>query len=214
MMVAKLIAALASIVIAIISSLGYLGVFLAMLLESALIPLPSEVIMPFAGYLVFKGQFNLYMVSLVGALGNLCGSLIAYDFGYWGHDRVVRPFVKKWGRLLLLSEEEYDKATQWVKTKSGVVSFTSRLLPGVRTVISLPIGVARYDLKKFIFYTFSGALIWSFILALIGKILGEHWNKLGGYFHKLDVLILLFGTAMVGYYIYQKLYWRKKIKNG
>jgi len=189
-------------IINLISSTGYVGIFLAMAIESCLIPLPSEVTMPFAGALAASGELNLILVTLTGALGNLVGSWGAYWIGIKFPEKIILKFINKWGKFLLLSEHEYEKAKSWLKRYGNSVSFFSRLLPGIRTVISLPAGVARINLLQFSIYTFIGSLIWSFLLALIGYKLGENWESIKHYFHKLDLVIILGILAAVGIYIY------------
>jgi len=195
-------------VINLISATGYLGIFMAMAIESCLIPLPSEVTMPFAGALAASGELNLILVSLTGAFGNLVGSWGAYWIGIKFPEKIIIKFINKWGKFLLLSEHEYEKAKSWLKKYGNPVSFFSRLLPGIRTVISLPAGVARINFLQFSAYTFLGSLIWSFILALIGYKLGENWGSIKHYFHKLDLVIIIAMVAAVGIYIY--LHLRKK----
>ncbi|MCL5970299.1 MAG: DedA family protein [Patescibacteria group bacterium] len=197
-------------VISIIAKTGYIGVFILMTVESACIPLPSEVTMPFAGFLVAKGTLNLWLVALIGGLGNLAGSLAAYYVGFWGQEHVVRQIIKKWGRYVLISEREFDHAKKWFIKYDEPIVFFSRLLPAVRTFISLPAGVAKMPLKKFIFYTISGSFIWSFILAYVGMILGNNWTSLKVYFHKFDIVIIVAFIVLVGFYIYRKLKHLKK----
>lgn len=203
-MLSQLLAIIANFVIQIISTLGYPGIIICMAIESALIPLPSEIIMPFSGYLVSTGRFSLLGITLAGGIGNLLGSLLAYILGYWGHEKVVRKLVRKYGKWILFPEHELDKGISWFNQKGEIITFFSRLLPGVRTVISLPAGIARMPLGKFIFYTISGSLIWSFFLGYLGKILGDNWKILGAYFHKLDVVIVVGGLAVVAFYIFHK----------
>ncbi|MHB1390565.1 MAG: DedA family protein [Thermoleophilia bacterium] len=184
-MFTSLIESLAGIVTGIIETLSYAGVFLAMAIESACIPLPSEIIMPFSGFLVFKGEMNLILVGVVGALGNLSGSLLAYWVGAVGG----RPLVEKYGKYLLLSHHDLDLADRWfARYGKGTVFFT-RMMPVVRTFISFPAGVSRMNLGAFSLYTFMGALPWSIGLAYVGMKMGENWDTLGGYFHKADLLI-------------------------
>lgn len=192
-------------IIALISSLGYFGIIIAMAIESALIPLPSEIIMPFSGFLVSTGRFSLHWVALAGAVGNVLGSLVAYAIGYWGHEKLVRAFVRKFGKFILLSEHELDIAEKLLHKYKGLVVLGSRVLPGVRTVISLPCGFAKLPLGNFIVLTFVGSLIWSYFLAYIGFVLGENWDTLGPYFHKADVVIIVGVAVAVGFYIYHKL---------
>jgi membrane protein DedA with SNARE-associated domain len=198
-------------VIDLISSTGYIGIFIAMAIESCLIPLPSEVTMPFAGALVARHELNLILVTFTGAFGNLIGSWGAYAIGYKFPEGVIIKFINRWGKFLLLSEHEYHKAKTWLSRYGSFVSFFSRLLPGVRTIISLPAGVAKINLFKFSTYTFLGSLIWSFILALIGFKLGENWEKIKVYFRRFDILIIAVFLILIGLYIYHHLK-KQKIK--
>ncbi len=174
---------LAHIVITMISSLGYAGVFIAMAIESACIPLPSEIIMPFAGYLVYKGEFNFWLVAIVGALGNLAGSLAAYYAGKWGG----LPLVEKYGKYVLISHHDIKTAHKWFASHGKSTVFFTRMMPVVRTFISLPAGISEMDVKTFSIYTFLGALPWTLALTYIGMKLGEDWDTLGAYFHKADL---------------------------
>lgn len=188
-----------------ISTMGYLGIFITMTVQSALIPIPSEVVMPFSGFLVASGRFSLWGVVLIGTLGNLVGSWLAYAFGYWGHEKVVRKFIRKWGKWILISEHELDTVEHWFEQKGEIIVFVSRLLPGVRTIISLPAGIARMNFLSFTNYTIIGSFIWSYLLALIGKVLGENWHTIGKYFHGLDAIIIIAGVGLIAFYIYHKL---------
>lgn len=195
---------LGTFVINVISDVGYLGIFILMALESACIPIPSEVTMPFSGSLVALGRFNLWMVTLVGALGNLAGSLLAYAVGYWGQDKFVRVLILKYGRYFLISEHEYDRAQKWFLKYGEIIVFTSRMLPIVRTFISLPAGIAKMNLTRFILYTAIGSFFWSLLLTYIGMILGKNWQSLEVYFRQFDLLIVA-GLAVGGlFYLYHK----------
>ena len=185
-MAGKLIALLAGFVIATISALGYAGVLLLMAIESACVPLPSEVIMPFSGYLVSQGELTLWGVALAGALGCVLGSLVAYYVGLWGG----RPLAQKYGRYLLISQHDLDLADRWFSRHGDITIFVGRLLPVVRTFIAFPAGVSRMPLLKFVAYTFVGSLIWCWALAWVGMRLGQHWDTLGTWFHRFDALIL------------------------
>ncbi len=176
-----------------------------MAIESACIPLPSEIIMPFSGFLVSKGIFNFWLVSLAGAFGCLIGSLLAFWLGHRYGETVVRQLIRKYGKFVLVFEYELDEAEHWFKKHGQLIIFSSRLLPVVRTFISLPAGIAGMNIKTFSFYTFIGSFIWSAGLAYVGKILGENWDTLGTYFHKFDVLIFAIFLGMAGFYIYHKL---------
>ena len=188
-----------------ISTLGYFGIFLLMTLESALIPIPSEVTMPFSGSLVALGQFNIWFVVLAGTLGNLFGSLLAYFLGYWGEESVVRRLIVKYGKYLLISEHEYDQSERWFRVHGELIVLLSRVLPVLRTFISLPAGVAKMKLPKFITYTVVGSLIWSFVLTEFGIVLGRNWKTLGVYFHKFDIVIVVACVLVVVWYVWHKL---------
>jgi membrane protein DedA with SNARE-associated domain len=187
-----------------ISSLGYVGVFILMTLESACIPIPSEVTMPFSGSLIASGRFDLWILVMVGTIGNLTGSLLAYWLGAWGQETVVRKVIVKYGKYLLISEHEYDRSERWFRNHGEFVVFGSRVLPIVRTFISLPAVVAKMNLTKFIVYTTVGSLIWTFVLTNIGVMLGANWPSLEGYFRKFDVVIAVACVALVAWYISRK----------
>lgn len=197
-------------VMGVISDLGYPGIFLLMALESALIPIPSEVIMPFSGFLVSEGRFSLLGIALSGAFGNLFGSYIAYAFGYWAKDKIIRKLVSKYGKFVLLTEEEYDSAVKLFSKNGQMFVAISRLLPAIRTVISLPAGVAKLDFIKFSIFTFFGCFIWSYFLGYIGVKLGENWEIIRPYFRKFDILIIAASILLVGVYIYHKLHKKRK----
>lgn len=167
-----MIPALAHFVIATISALGYAGIAALMALESACIPIPSEVILPFAGYLVSTGRFDLWLVALVGAIGCNIGSTIAYGVGYAGG----RPLVERWGRYILLDRAELDRVDHFFARFGSVTVLVSRVLPVIRTYIALPAGIARMNFWKFQLYTFIGSLPWCFALAYAGFRLGRAWQ--------------------------------------
>jgi len=188
----------------IISSGGYVGVMALMAIESACVPLPSELIMPFAGYLVFKGQFNLYIVATMGAIGCNLGSVLAYEVGSYGG----RPMVEKYGRYVLISQHDLDIADRWFARFGEAIVFASRLLPVIRTFIAFPAGVARMNLKKFVIYTFAGSLPWCLGLAYVGQKLGEKWDKdpmLKTLFHRFDFVIGLALVVLVAWWVWRHL---------
>lgn len=200
-MVEKLISVLAGFIIATISHLGYGGVVLLMAIESACIPLPSEIIMPFSGYLVFTGVFKLWAVALAGALGCVLGSLAAYGLGAWGG----RPLIEKYGRYVLISHHDLSLADRWFTRHGDITIFVGRLLPVIRTFIAFPAGVARMSLWRFNIYTFLGSFIWCLVLAWIGQKLGENWNTLGVYFHRFDAAIATLLLAAILWYVWRHL---------
>jgi membrane protein DedA with SNARE-associated domain len=204
-MITELLGPIATQVTDAIASLGYFGVFLAMAIESCLIPLPSELIMPFAGFLVSQGKMNFWAATMAGGFGNLFGSLVAYYLGTIIPEKKILAFLEKYGRFILVSPHEYEKASGWLKTNGAAVSFFSRLLPGIRTVISLPAGVARVNLPQFIGYTLVGSTIWSAFLAYLGVKLGENWEEVGGFLHKFDLVIVIILLLLAGLYIWKKM---------
>ncbi len=195
-MVAKLFSLLAAAIISLITRTGYLGIVLLMAIESACIPLPSEVIMPFSGYLVFKGTLVLWLVVVAGAAGCVLGSLVAYAVGAWGGRRLV----ERYGKYVLVSRKDLDLADRWFREYGGAIVFVGRLLPVVRTFIAFPAGVARMPIWRFCVYTFLGSLIWCWLLAWIGVKLGQHWDVLGAWFHRFDAVIL--GVLLIGVGLY------------
>jgi membrane protein DedA with SNARE-associated domain len=201
-LVARIIEILSGFIVATIAALGYSGIVLLMAIESACIPLPSEVIMPFSGYLVYTGRFNLWAVAVAGAVGCVIGSLIAYWVGLRGGRRLI----EKYGRYVLLSSHELDIADRWFAKYGEVIVFASRLLPVIRTFIAFPAGVARMNLKRFVIYTFAGSLPWCLGLAYVGQKLGEQWNKnetLKTLFHRFDFVIGIIFVLIVGWWIWR-----------
>lgn len=174
-----------------INGYGYAGILLAMAIESACIPLPSEIIMTFAGFLVSEGRFTLFGVTLAGAFGNLAGSWIAYLLGRFGG----RAFLEKYGKYFFVSHVELAKADKWFLKYGDITVFVTRMLPLIRTFISLPAGISKMNFFKFSVYSFIGSIPWCFGLAYIGKILGAHWRELGPYFHRFD-FIVVFGLII------------------
>ena len=201
-MIARIIEILSGFVIAVISALGYFGVVLLMAIESACIPLPSEIIMPFSGYLVYTGRFNLWAVGVAGAIGCVIGSLIAYWVGMYGG----RPLIEKYGRYVLVSRHDLDLADRLFQKYGEIIIFASRLLPVIRTFIAFPAGVARMNLTKFCVYTFLGSLPWCIGLAYVGQKLGEQWDKnetLKSLFHRFDFVIGIIGVIAVAWWIWR-----------
>ncbi len=193
------------------TSTGYLGIILAMALESCCIPLPSEIVMPLAGFFVAtsaataSGKLSLVGVALAGAAGCLLGSAVAYGIGATGG----RPLLLRYGKYILVSRSDSDRADRWFAKYGSPVAFFSRLLPVIRTYISLPAGVSRMNFGKFMLYTFLGSLPWSFALAYLGYQFGPALQKklveLSNVFHGLDVVIILLFILAVAFYVYRHL---------
>jgi membrane protein DedA with SNARE-associated domain len=179
------------------------GVVALMAVESACIPFPSELIMPLAGWMLIKDQSLPAVFSLVagvyGALGNTIGSVIAYYAGMWAG----RPLLNRYGRYILISQHDLDVADRWFSRSGGWTVFVSRILPVVRTYISLPAGIGRMNIFKFLIYTFTGSFIWSTGLAYGGYLLGEHWEQLRNVMRPFDPVIIAVIIALVAFYIYR-----------
>ena len=196
----NIIETLSDFIISVIEQLGYAGVFVGMTLESVGLPIPSEVIMPFAGYVVWEGGLTLIGITLAGTLGCLAGSLIAYYIGLWGG----RPLLERYGKYVLIRKHELDLADKWFGKYGDRAVFVSRLLPVVRTYISFPAGIVKMDVKKFSLYTVLGSLLWCFGLAYIGVLLGPHWEDIEGLFRYLDIAVIVGIIALVAYLIYHR----------
>src|SRR5579884_3615950 len=205
-MISKIIAALATFIIAVISKTGYLGVLLLMAIESACIPLPSEIIMPFAGYLVYTGRFSLLWAATAGALGCNLGSVIAYEIGCYGG----RPLVERYGAHVFLGRHELEIAERFFHRFGGAAVFFGRLLPVVRTFIALPAGIARMPRLRFHVYTFIGSFPWCLGLAYLGMKAGEHWNYLGKYFHQFDKVIG--ALILIGIIWFVWSHWKNRVR--
>ena len=212
-MIARILEILSAFIVGTISLLGYSGIVLLMAIESACIPLPSEIIMPFSGYLVSKGEMNLWLVGLAGAVGCVLGSMVAYWVGMYGG----RPLIERYGRYILISHHDLDLADRWFKKYGEIIVFASRLLPAIRTFIAFPAGVARMNIPKFIIYTFAGSLPWCLGLAYVGQKLGEQWDKdprLKALFHRFDFVIGILLVLGAGWWIWRHVRLSKKPSPG
>lgn len=198
-MVTMILDILAHWVISTIDFMGYLGVFILMLVESCGILMPSEVIMPFSGFLVADGSMNFWLVVFLGALGNLAGSLLAYWIGWKGG----RPLIEKYGKYILLSKHDLDLADKWFTKYGSATTFFGRVLPIVRTFISFPAGISKMDLKKFSIYTFLGAFIWCIPLTYAGVKMGENWAQIREYLHNFDLTIGILIVVFLVWYIWR-----------
>jgi len=208
-MIARIISVLSVFIIGVISSVGYLGIVALMAIESACIPLPSEVIMPFSGYLVYAGRFHLLWVATAGAIGCNLGSVIAYEIGFYGG----RPLVERYGSYILLSRGELDWADHFFARWGNAAVFVARLLPVIRTFIALPAGIARMPRLRFHVYTFVGSWPWCLMLAYIGMKLGERWEtdpRLKLWFHRFDAVIVAVFLAGAAWFLWSR--WAHRIR--
>ncbi len=202
--------ALAGFIKGVISSLGYPGIAFLMGVESACVPLPSEVIMPFAGYLVYARQFSsLAMVATLGAIGCNLGSVLAYEVGAHGG----RPLIERWGKYILMSRHDLDASELFFEKYGSITVFIGRLLPVVRTFIALPAGIARMPRVKFHLYTFAGSWPWCYALAYVGFVLGLRWDtdpRLKHWMHRFDAIILL--ALAIGFAIFVWNHWKNRVR--
>lgn len=198
-MVTTIIDFLAAIVVAIITKVGYFGVFVLMMLESCGIPMPSEVIMPFSGFVVVQGKMLFWLIVVFGTLGNLVGSWLAYWIGYRGG----RPLVEKYGKYIFISHHDLDLADKWFARYGESIVFFSRLLPIVRTYISFPAGISKMDFKRFTYYTFAGAFLWTTLFAYLGVKMGSNWELIRQKLHNFDLSIGIVIVVLLALYIYR-----------
>lgn len=168
-----------------VADYGLLAVFVTMTLESACIPIPSEIVVPYAGFLAAQGYFPLWAVILVATVANLVGSTIAYAAGRYGG----RDLVLRYGRYVFISRHHLEKADEWFERRGEVTVFATRMMPGVRTFISVPAGVSRMPFGRFAVYTFLGALPWNAALAYLGWLFGENWVLLQEQFSRFNLVV-------------------------
>ncbi len=204
-MTEKIIDFLLPYVTGLIAAIGYPGVALLMAIESACIPLPSEIIMPFAGYVVYQGKMNLFLAATAGAIGCNLGSVVAYWIGAYGG----RPLVEKFGRYVLMSHRDLDRVDHYFQRYGDITVLIGRLLPVVRTFIALPAGIARMPQLRFHIYTFLGSWPWCFALAYVGMKAGASWNdpnsRLKHILHKADAAVLVAVVALLVWFVWSHL---------
>jgi membrane protein DedA with SNARE-associated domain len=188
-----------------ISLLGYFGVFFLMVLESIIFPMPSELVMPFAGFLVSTGEMTFLWVIISATLGSLVGSLLSYYLGMYGG----KKFVVKYGKYLLLNEEHLMKTEKWFNKKGELTIFVGRFIPVIRHIISIPAGVGKMNIKKFILYTILGAGIWNSILTYVGFALGKNWEKIKEYSDFISWIALGIIIVVGAYFLWKELKKRK-----
>jgi len=196
-----------------LQNIGWFGVVVIMALESANIPIPSEVTMPLSGWMLVQARGGTALQAVLlgglwGAVGCTLGSVISYALGAWGG----RPLVERYGKYIMVNEEDLDKADRWFARWGDWTAFLSRLLPIVRTFISFPAGVVRMNVVRFATLSFVGSFIWCGLLALGGFYFGEHWEELRAIMRPFDIPIAIVLVAGFGYYVYRHVSkgWRKK----
>ena len=198
----SLVAWLTDAVLEMISTLGYPGVFVLMLVEGILTPIPSELIVPFAGYLAAEGEMNLLVVIAVGTAGAAIGNSVAYYIGY----RLGRPLIQRYGRYVWLDEGDIMLAERWFARFGDVGVLLGHAVPGVRSIISFPAGIGRMRFRNFVVFSTMGALIWTTVLASVGYVLMDEWRRIADTTANIDLYVVVATLAViVGY-----LYWNKK----
>ena len=201
-MLQHITAAIAGFIVATISASGYIGIAGLMAIESACIPIPSEIIMPFSGYLASTGRFDLLLAATAGALGCNVGSTVAYAIGLYGG----RPVVERWGSYILISRRDLDDADRFFARYGGIAVLAGRLLPVIRTFIALPAGIARLSQLRFQVYTFVGSWPWCFALAYVGYKLGQRWNtdpRLQAVMHRFDWVVVTVIVLGLCWYVWR-----------
>jgi membrane protein DedA with SNARE-associated domain len=198
-MILELFNSIITYITSFISSLGYPGIFSLMVVESAMIPIPSEIIMPFSGFLVATGKLSFFEVVLAGSFGNLIGSIITYYLGI----KIGRPLIIKYGKYIFFSESHLRFTEKLFERLGDKISFIGRLLPGVRTYVSFPLGIAKANLIKFMIYTLIGSLIWNALLTYAGLRLGSNWQSFHKYSPYLDIVAVIMIIAFAVWFIYK-----------
>jgi membrane protein DedA with SNARE-associated domain len=196
---------LTGIIIHLIQSAGYLGVFVLMVLNSTAIPIPSEVTLPFAGFLANQGSLSLILVIIIGILGDLVGSIIGYSIGYLLEENLLLALIKKYGKFILVTEHDYHKVTDWIKKYGAPVVFVGKMLPGVKSFVAVAAGITEVKFVKFIISNVLAALVYVSFVTYVGFYLGSKWDTLGGYFRKFELVIVVFLILGGLFYINYKL---------
>jgi len=197
----SIIATATGVILQIIDGAGYLGIFVLMALEGSFLPVPSEIILTFSGYLVSQGRFALFLVAIVGALGNVVGTLITYAVGRY----LGLPFLYRYGKYVLVTRDEIDRASRLFERYGIAIIFISRLIPGVRGYISIGAGVAQMNIAVFITTVFVGSFLYSLALTYIGVILGENWDIVGAYFRQFDSVIIVTVLLIGGWWLWRRI---------
>lgn len=189
-----------------IASTGYITVFIGMIMESMVFPVPSEAIMPFAGFLIAEGKFSFLWVIIISTLGSIIGSLISYYIGFYGG----QPFITKFGKYFLLDQEEFEATNRFFQKRGSITIFICRFIPVVRHLISIPAGMAKMNLWKFSILTIIGAGLWNTFLAYVGFRLRQNWQLVMQYSKTIDEVIVVIILVLLGLYIYRHVHKKTK----
>ena len=190
----------------IISTMGYPGLYLVMFLENVFPPIPSEVVLPLAGSLTLTGRFTIPVITIVGMLGSLTGAFLFYGLGKWLGELRVRALIAKFGKYALLSTDDLDRSLEWFDKYNDWVIFFSRMVPIVRSLISIPAGIASMNFAKFSFFTILGTALWSFVLSFAGRLLGEQWPLIADFINAYqNVVLVITIVAVISFVAYRLL---------
>jgi membrane protein DedA with SNARE-associated domain len=200
-MLSDIAAWVASVIESIVTSMGYVGIALVMLAENLFPPIPSELVMPFAGFLVAQGKMDLTAVIVSGTIGSVLGAVILYYLGVWADEAIVRKFVRRWGKWLTVSEGELDRALAFFGRFGEVVVFFGRLIPIIRSLISVPAGMKRMSIGKFLLFTTLGTILWNVALTLAGVWLGANWEDVLGFLKTYQNLTLAVIVGVIALFV-------------
>ena len=204
-MIGSILGTLADFVINLVSDLGYFGIVLAMAAENIFPPIPSEAVMPMAGFLTTTGRFNLWLTIFAGVLGSLIGAVVLYYIGVWVGNSAFRIFLDRYGRFFMTTSKELDAAEKWFEKHGEKSVLFCRMIPIVRSIISVPAGFTKMPLKKFIIFTTVGTTAWTTFLAVVGVVLGENWERIGSVMKRFEFLVIGIVGVLVGYYVIRQL---------
>lgn len=189
----------------VIETLGYPGIVLVMALENVFPPIPSELVMPLAGFMANEGTFNIFGVIIAGMIGSVLGALILYGFGAWANELLIRRFIRRWGRYAFISEDDLNVSLGYFRRYGQAVIFFGRLIPLVRSLISIPAGMNRMPLPTFLFYTVLGTTIWSAVLSYAGWVLKENYELVAGYVERYQSVVVALIVVGVLVFVYLRI---------
>ena len=199
-----LVSGLASWAVDVIDKLGYWGLFLILVLENVFPPIPSEAVLPLAGFLTGQGRMNFFWAVIVSTSGAVIGALVLYYFGQWFGDRRVRWMVRKWGKWFAITEADFDTASAWFDRRGYLAVLVCRCIPIVRSIVSLPAGIRKMPLVPFILYSAVGSAVWNSILIGLGWLVGNNWKDIENYANYLQYVVILLVLALGAYYVYKR----------
>jgi membrane protein DedA with SNARE-associated domain len=202
--VGELVGRLGEAIRSVIETFGYFGIILVMALENVFPPIPSELVMPLAGFMAREGIFNIWGVILAGMIGSVLGAVVLYYFGAWANETIVRRFIRRWGRYAFVSEQDLDVSLGFFSRYGELVIFFGRLIPLVSSLISIPAGMDRMPMPKLLFYTVLGTTLWSAFLSYMGWLLQANWDQVAGYIEQYQRVVLVLIALAVVFFLYRR----------